>query len=113
MTMKHTIVEDGGLTVVSFEGEIDLEYSGRVREILLAIIHDDNLGIIVDLSGISMIDSSGVASLLEAFQNAKKRGKRFILASSGESVLRVLKLARLDTVFVLADDVEKAKSAMG
>lgn len=111
--MKHTIVEDGGLTVVSFEGEIDLEYSGRVREILLAIIHDDNLGIIVDLSGISMIDSSGVASLLEAFQNAKKRGKRFILASSGESVLRVLKLARLDTVFVLADDVEKAKSAMG
>ncbi|NQU61216.1 MAG: STAS domain-containing protein [Rhodospirillales bacterium] len=111
--MEHTITEDGSLTVISLEGEIDLEYSSQVREILLGTFGENNRAIIVDLSGVLMIDSSGVASLLEGFQSAKKRGKEFILAGPGESVLRVLKLARLDTVFTLADDVDSAKSAAG
>ena len=68
--------------------------------------------VVVDMSGVAVIDSSGVASLLEAFQTARKRGKEFVLASVGESVSRVLKLARLDTVFKITDDVEGAKQAI-
>ncbi len=109
--MEHTVTEDGDLVVVALKGEIDLEYSSQVRKVLLDVIGDPH-GIIVDMSGVSMIDSSGVASLLEAFQTARKRGKEFVLASVGESVSRVLKLARLDTVFKIADDVEGAKQAI-
>lgn len=109
--MEHTVTEDGDLVIVALKGEIDLEYSNQVRKVLLDVIGEPH-GIVVDMSGVSMIDSSGVASLLEAFQTARKRGKKFVLASVGESVSRVLKLARLDTVFKIADDVEGAKQAI-
>ena len=109
--MEHTITKYGNLIIVALTGDVDLEYSPGLRDALL-----DNVGkadgIVVDLSGVIMIDSSGIASLLEAFQMSRKRGKGFILADVGEPVMKVLKLARLETVFEIADDVQTARQAM-
>ena len=109
--MEYTITEENDLIVVALTGEIDLEFSNDMREVLLGAVGDAR-GVVVDLSGVSMIDSSGIASLLEAFQNARKRGKEFVLAAADDAVLRVLKLARLDTVFHLEKDVAAAKKAL-
>lgn len=109
--MELSIVEEGEIAVITLKGDIDLEHSARMRQNLL-----DTLGnfraVIVDLAGVTMIDSSGVASLLEGFQEARKKGKDFILAAPGEPVMRVLTLARLDMVFQVADDVTAAKQAV-
>jgi anti-sigma B factor antagonist len=110
--MEHDVTEESNLVIVALKGEIDLEYSAAAREILLEAA-GKGAGIAVDLSGVTMIDSSGVASLLEALQSARHRDKGFILASVDESVLWVLKLARLDTVFKIADDIEAARLAIG
>ena len=110
--MEHDVTEEGNLVIVALKGEIDLEYSAAAREILLEAT-GKGAGIVVDLSGVTMIDSSGVAGLLEALQSARHRGKGFILASVDESVLRGVKLARLDTVFEIADDIETARLAIG
>lgn len=110
--MEFTITEESDLIVVALKGEIDLEFSSDMREVLLGAVGDAR-GVVVDLSRVSMIDSSGIASLLEAFQNARKRGKDFVLAAVDDSVLRVLKLARLDTVFHIENDVDAAKKALG
>ena len=109
--MDFTVNEEGDLVIVALKGDIGLEFSGQVRETLLDAVNKGR-GVVVDLSGVSMIDSSGVASLLEAFQTARKRGKDFILAATGDPVMRVLKLARLDTVFQMALDVAEAKQEM-
>ena len=109
--MEYTITEENDLVIIALKGEIDLEFSNDMREVLLGAVGDAE-GIVVDLSGVSMIDSSGIASLLEAFQNARKRGKNFVLAAADDSVLRVLKLARLDTVFHVEDDLDSAKKAL-
>ena len=109
--MEHIVTEDGDLVIIALKGDIDLEYSAPAREILLEAAGKGS-GVIVDLSGVTMIDSSGIAGLLEAFQSARNHGKGFILASVDESVLRVLKLARLDTVFEIADDVAAAKQSL-
>ena len=63
------------------------------------------------LSGVAVIDSSGVATFLEAYQGARKNEETFVLAAVGETVLRVLKLARLDGVFTLADGVAEGLRA--
>ncbi len=109
--MEHDVTEEDGLVIVALKGDIDLEYSAALRDILLEAA-SEGAGVVVDLSGVTMIDSSGVAGLLEAFQFARNHGKGFILASVDESVLRVLKLARLDTVFEIADDVETARRSL-
>jgi len=99
--------QEGEAIVVSFSGDIDLEFSGEVRTILLDAIPKTR-ALIVDMEKVTLIDSSGVASLLEAFQSARKKGKDYIIAATGSSVMRVFKLARLETVFVLADTVAEA-----
>jgi anti-sigma B factor antagonist len=68
---------------------------------------------VVDLSGIGYIDSSGVASLVEGFQTARKGGHNLVLASVSDGALRVLKLARLDKVFTICDSIEDGLVVVG
>lgn len=105
--MKHEVWTEKDSVVISFSGDIDLEFSGDVRTILMESAPRGR-SIIVDLSGVEVIDSSGIASLLEAFQNARKKGKAFIIAAVNPSVMRVFKLARLETVFAIEDSVDDA-----
>jgi len=108
--MKHEITVKKGINVVAFSGEIDLESPPSAREILLKCFENAS-NVIVDLSGVTYIDSSGVASLVEALQAAKKNGSRFALASTSEPTRRVLELARLDRVFTMYDSVEEGINA--
>jgi anti-sigma B factor antagonist len=105
--LEHSIREEGGALIVSFDGDVDLEESPKAREVLLECVNRGDK-IFVDLSGVSYIDSSGVASLVEAFQVAKKQGKGFALVSVNASALRVLQLARLDKVFTIHETLADA-----
>jgi len=96
--MEHSVREEGAVLVAAFQGEVDLENSPKAREVLLECVGRGRK-VLVDLSGVTYIDSSGVASLVEAFQRARKSGLEFGLVSVNSSALRVLELARLDKVF--------------
>ncbi|MBL4616042.1 MAG: STAS domain-containing protein [Magnetovibrio sp.] len=109
--MEISISEQDGVQVVAVCGEVDLSTSPQVREALLGCIKGGS-SVVVNLSAVSYIDSSGVASLVEAFQTAKSKGLGFALAQISETPMRVLKLARLDQVFVIHDTVDEAVSAV-
>jgi anti-sigma B factor antagonist len=98
--MEHTVREVQGNFVVSIEGDVDLEHSPTAREVLLDCVAKER-DVFVDLSEVSYIDSSGVASLVEAFQTSKKKGTRFALVAVNPAAMRVLELARLDKVFTI------------
>lgn len=104
--MEHTQREENGHTIVAFTGDIDLESSPEVRRVLLDCVKH-NSSVIVDLSGVDYIDSSGVASMVEAFQTTRAGNCHFSLAAVSESALRVLQLARLDKVFTIYGTVEE------
>ncbi len=105
--MEHSVREEGASLVVAFVGDVDLEHSPKAREVLL---HSVNRGrnVLVDLSGVDYIDSSGVASLVEAFKLAKTKSQELALTSVSASAMRVLQLARLDKVFTIHDSVADA-----
>lgn len=105
--MEHETREHGATRVVAFRGEVDLEHSPVAREVLLGAV-EAGAPLVVDLSGVSYIDSSGIASLVEAFQEARKRGTGFSLAAVSTSALRVFELARLDQVFTIHPTLEAA-----
>jgi len=115
--MEHSVTTDGDCVVIALHGDIDLQYSTAARDVMLQAVGDlqatdEVLAVFVDMSGVGMIDSSGVASLLEALQETRKRGKRFILCAVDPSVDRVLRLARLETVFEIADTAEAARQSL-
>jgi anti-sigma B factor antagonist len=98
--MEHELREEAGALVVAFSGDVDLEHSPRTREVLLGAVARGRR-LLVDLSAVSYIDSSGVASLVEAFQLSRRQGQAFALVSVNAPALRVLELARLDRVFTI------------
>lgn len=97
--------------IVSFEGDVDLQTSPDARKVLLECVQRKKL-ILVDLSKVGYIDSSGVASLVECFQSARKVGQNLALVSVSDGALRVLQLARLDKVFKICDTVEDGIAAI-
>ena len=104
--MQHEVRRSKGASILSLQGDVDLESSPKARAVLLECVETGG-DVIVDLSGVDYIDSSGVASLVEAYQASKKRGSRFVLASVSASAMRVLQLARLDKVFTICASVEE------
>ena len=103
--MTHRVREERGILVVSFQGDVDLEYSPKARRVLLDTV-EQGRDVLVDLSGVSYIDSSGVANLVEAFQLSRQNGTGFALVSVNPAALRVLQLARLDKGFTIHASLE-------
>jgi len=110
--MSYEIHEMSGAAVIALTGDVDLQTSPAVRQKLLETL-EQHKRIIVDLSAVNYIDSSGVASLVEAFQVSRKKSASFALASVSSAAMRVLSLARLDKVFTIHPSVEAALAAQG
>lgn len=96
--MSFRVQDDAGVSTVYLSGEIDLERSPAARKTLLDTLARRQ-ALVVDLAEVSYIDSSGIASLVEAYQKARSANLGFTLAAVGPPVMRVLSLARLDQVF--------------
>ena len=99
--------DHGDWVVVTLGGEVDLQHSPRLRK-LLGEVMGRRRPVVVDMAGIAYIDSSGIAALVEAYQTARRQAGRFTLAAISAPALRVLRLARLDQVFAIAESVAAA-----
>ncbi|GIX35123.1 MAG: anti-sigma factor antagonist [Lysobacteraceae bacterium] len=95
----------GQYLVIRLGGEVDLSWSQDVREAVLDAL-DRSPRVAVHLAGVTYIDSSGIAALVEGFQRARGKGQSFVLVECSEAVLAVLRLARLDKVFSLRERLE-------
>jgi anti-sigma B factor antagonist len=105
-----SITEQSGRTVIALKGEIDMEEAPKVRRALLDSMKQKR-DILVDLSQVTYIDSSGIASLIEGLQVARKQKNDLVLVSVSQRARRVLELARLDKVFTIHPDLATALAA--
>ena len=93
--------------VVALEGELDMSTSPHVRNALLPIFGKGASHIVIDLSGVPYIDSSGIATFVEALQLARKGTVRLTLAGAGPTVQSIFDLAYLKDVFEMVPDVDR------
>ena len=96
--MDIRISTEGRFTLLAISGEVDLYQSPKARQQILSCLQSKQ-NLLVDLSAVEYIDSSGVASLVEGFQTAKRSALEFGLIGVSDAAMRVLQLARLDKVF--------------
>lgn len=96
--MKVTVSTQASYTVVALSGEVDLQYSPEARAQILKQLSDGH-SVLVEMSAVDYIDSSGIASLVEGFQLARQTGLQFGLIGVSARAMQVLELARLDKVF--------------
>jgi anti-sigma B factor antagonist len=97
--------------VLPLEGEIDLHVAPQISASLSAMIAKKPKKLVVDLSNVSYIDSSGLAVLIEAMQNVGAYGGKFALTGLQDAVRPIFEIARLDQVFHIFPDNAAALSA--
>jgi anti-sigma B factor antagonist len=104
MALELSQVEQGNHCIVMAKGEIDLYSSPQLRDAILKACKAGKDKVGVNLSEVAYMDSSGVATLVEGLQ-ASGGADSFLLVAPSQSVLKVLQLSRLDSVFTIVEQV--------
>ena len=108
--LEFSTRSDRDAVIVDVVGQIDLGTSPALRKTLLETLNDTQR-LAINLQAVKYIDSSGIASLLEVLQVARKSTKRLILFGVNGSVLKVLQLTRLTGVFEIRETESQALEA--
>ena len=103
--MEYKTTNDGNCVIITLAGEIDLQTSPKARELILKTLKNKQ-HVLVEMAAVEYIDSSGIASLVEGFQDAKGRELYFGLVNISAATRQVLALARLDKIFPIFDTVD-------
>jgi len=104
--------EGDGLVIVALRGELDVTHAASVAATIEAAAAR-HLEVIVDLTGLDFIDSSGVAALARGRMHARQAGGDLVLAAPQQRVLRVLTLTRMIEVFPVHASVDEATGSAG
>ncbi|MBI3128168.1 MAG: STAS domain-containing protein [Candidatus Tectomicrobia bacterium] len=110
--MQIDTKEIGKATLLQVSGEVDMSNSPQVREKLIGFIKKKAPAILVDLGGVTYMDSSGIATLVEGLQETMGYGGKFRLVSLTPKVRQVFDLARLTDVFEIYPDLPSAQEGL-
>ena len=106
-TLKISVRVIASATVVDLDGTVDLANSPALRATLFET-QPTTSRLALNMSGVRYIDSSGIATLIEALKKARDLKKDFVLFGLGARVYDVLKLTNLLGVFQIFDNEEHA-----
>lgn len=97
-----------GHTVVEVHGEVDVYTAPMLRERLIELISGGARSLVVDLSRVDFLDSTGLGVLVGALKRLRTAGGALALVCPKESLLKIFRITALDQVFTLYDTVEAA-----
>ena len=106
MSFKVNSIQKQDIGISRVEGEVDMFTSPGLRDKLTPFFEKKINAIVVDLSGVSFMDSSGIATLVEGLQWSKRVNKAFVLTGLGANVMNALSLTKLETVFTIEEDTD-------
>jgi anti-sigma B factor antagonist len=92
--------------LIALTGEVDLHNSPQVRKQLLAVVKAGS-SVIVDFSELTYIDSSGIATLVEAYNVAKNKQLSLTILGAKGAPLQVMELTHLNKVFPMINSLDE------
>jgi anti-sigma B factor antagonist len=103
---------DEYIQLIVVEGELDLSSSSELRRRVEAALREGRNCVVIDLSDVTHMDSTGLASLIAAHQlTAEKRG-RLALVITSEPVRRTVEVRGLDRLFTITPTREEGIAAV-
>ena len=98
--MTYKISENGNISTVFLDGEIDMDVTEKAKEIILPLV-EAGKEVHVNLKDVSYMDSSGISVLIESHQKAIEKGTKVIVKDVSKSVLKVIMMAKLEQILNL------------
>jgi anti-sigma B factor antagonist len=106
-----TITERGDTVHVALRGELDISSAPRLSDDLARVEAAGPARIVLDLSTLDFMDSTGLRILIGADSRAREADRRLILIKGNEMVQRVLRVTRLDERLEIVSDPDALASA--
>ncbi|MDK3159471.1 STAS domain-containing protein [Kamptonema cortianum] len=110
--MEISFREDNGVHVVDVSGEFDLANAPKARALFDQLAKKQAKAIVINLTEVGYIDSSGLATVIDIFQRSRKYQGRLALCNLAPAVKNVFEIARLDSVFPIHADEDSAVKSL-
>jgi len=112
--MRYTTEHRDEITILSIHNQrIEGEVSSRLKAEILIAAQPDIEGLIIDLSAVDMIDSSGLGALLLANRQLKEYGIPLALVGVKDMVLSLMKISQIDGLYDFFDTTEDVLEEWG
>ena len=110
--MKISRREEGAVTVIEPKGKITIgEGDVLLREEITKLLAEDKKHLVLDLGGISYMDSAGVGELVSVYTSVKNRGGELKLSCLTKKIKDLLQITQLMTIFDTYETTQEAISA--
>lgn len=107
--MKATTRSADGVEIISLQGKITIGSGDtQLREIISNTLNSGKSNILLDLSGVTTIDSSGIGELVGSYTTATNRGGKLKLLHLPAKLNELLHVTQLITVFEVYEDEQEA-----
>jgi anti-anti-sigma factor len=96
--------ERDGLVHVALRGELDLSSAGKLQDELKRVEAEAPPVLVLDLSKLVFLDSTGLRCLVTADERARAQGRRMVIVRGPDPVQRVFSITRLEERLEMVDD---------
>jgi anti-sigma B factor antagonist len=103
---------DGETHVIEVDGQIDLYSAPEFKERTLGVIERGTRRVVVDLSGVTFMDSTGLSVLIGAFKRLRLLDGRLTIVVADDDIRRIFEVTGLDGSFTLCRSREEALEAL-
>ncbi|MGE5571206.1 MAG: STAS domain-containing protein [Rhodospirillales bacterium] len=101
-----------GVVVIELAGKMMLNEANAVEDLITRLLQEGRRKFVVDLSGVTHIDSTGIGKFIASLGKVGQAGGALVMAGAGGIVREGFRVTRLDTVFRFYPDVESAVAAI-
>ncbi|MBP7933726.1 MAG: STAS domain-containing protein [Phycisphaerae bacterium] len=85
--------------------DIVISYVETFRRELLSLIDQGHLNLVIDLDGVSMIDSKGLAIFMLCYKSLSAKGGKLTVLTSDQDLRYLFKVMRMDEMFTVTDNL--------
>ena len=108
--MGVKIENKGGLSVCHIDGEVDINSSPSIKKSFDALISKKTPKIVINLSKVTYVDSSGLATLVEILKNMRSYGGKMRLTNLSSKIKSLFEITKLEKLFEIFVDEDSAVS---
>ena len=113
MDLSLETKEMNGHAVVAVSGEVDVFTAPKLREQLIDLVDQGSYNIVVDLSDVEFLDSTGLGVLVAGLKRVKTHEGTLKIVSTKDKILKIFRITGLTRIFPIYDSADEAVSDAG
>ena len=108
MQLRTEVVDIAGWTVVSVFGEVDVATAPELKERLTGLVNDGRVKLVLDLSGVDFLDSTGLGMIVSALKRARTHDGDLRIVCTESRITRLFEITGLDKALTVWPTVDAA-----